>query len=336
MHWWVSLLVGVALSSAAAAHAEPPSSEPSPPSSEADAARRAVARELGLEGIRLYKEGQHASALDKLTRAHELVGLTTTGLWRARCLVALGRLVEASEALFVVARMALPADAKPVHVDAQRKAEQERKAVLARVPRLLIRIDGEIPDDTVVLLDGHVVPPALIGIKQPLDPGQHVLEARGAGTSEETIIVLAEGQVLEVPIRLVDRDGAPHRARFGALHGHDDEPAPILWTLGWVATGVGAAGLLAGAITGGLALGERDHLDERCPNRACGPAFHGDVDAFESLRLASTVALIAGGAVTLAGVSMVIVGAVSDADAETDTATRLSLTPSGLWVRGRF
>ena len=75
---------------------------------EADAATKAVARELGLEGIALYKDGKYQAALDKLDRAHELVGLTTTGLWRARCLVQLKRFVEGSEALFVVTRMALP------------------------------------------------------------------------------------------------------------------------------------------------------------------------------------------------------------------------------------
>lgn len=299
--------------------------------SEADAATKAAARELGRQGIDSYQAGDYEEAFDKLSRAHALVGLTTTGLWRARCLIELSRLVEASEALFAVTRMGLPADALPVHVHAQRQAADERKVLLPRIPRLMIRIEGEIPDDVVVTLDGHAVPPALVGVKQPVDPGAHVLEVRGAGTSATRSIELREGQVLEVPIRLVDRDGAPHKR--DRQDPAEPQETPIAWAVGWVAVGLGGAGLILGAVTGGLALGKKADLDASCPQKICPPAAHADVDTFETLRLASTIGFIAGGVLAATGVALVITGAVATDD---EPAASLRLAPTGLFLEGRF
>lgn len=320
---WVVLVVVLASS---LAHAQPAAPDGS---SETDAATKAVARELGFEGIQAYKNGDYETALDRLSRAHELVGLTTTGLWRARCLVKLGRLVEGSEALFAVTRLPLPADAKPVHVDAQRQAADERKQLQPRIPRLVIKVVGEVPDDTVVMLDGHIVPPALVGVKQPVDPGEHVLEARGAGISAEKTIELAEGQVLEVPIRLVDRDEGNKK---GAPGRHvADEGSPVLAGLGWVAIGLGAAGLIVGGVTGGLALSKKSSLDSGCPARSCPVELHADVDEFGTLRLVSTIAFIAGGVVAATGVTLVITDAVTS-----DTQTAVTLSPRGLHFEARF
>lgn len=313
------ILVFILLCSAGVAHAQGETSE------EADAATKAVARELGLEGIRLYKAGQHQEALDKLERAHELVGLTTTGLWRARCLVALKRYVEGSEALFQVTRMPLPADAKPVHVEAQREAEAERKELQPRIPRLVIKIVGELPDDTTIMLDGQVMAPALLGVKQPVDPGEHVLEARGAGTSAQKTIALAEGQVLEVPIRLVDRDG---KKITPELDARDDEP--VLSTVGWVIVAVGGAGLIVGAVTGGLAISQKSDLDAGCVDNACPPPLHASVDDFETMRLVSTISFIAGGVIAATGVALVITGAA------TGEYSALRVGPGTLRIEGRF
>jgi hypothetical protein len=330
---WVLLLLLAALS------AVPALARADEEQTEAEAATRAAARELGLAGIERYKAGDYATALDKLTRAHELVGLTTTGLWRARCLVKLGRLVEGSEALFAVTRMALPEDAKPVHVEAQRKAAEERKALQPRIPRLVIRLEGKVPDDTVVTLDGHTVPPALVGVKQPVDPGEHVIEARGAGTSADKKIALSEGQVLELPIRLVARDDDRGDVRDGVpKDATEDDGGAVLSTVGWIAAAVGGAGLVVGAVTGGLAISKKNSLEAGCPNGDCPPPLHGDVDEFETLRLTSTVSFIAGGVLAAAGITLVVTGAVTGSSASTQGPVqgRLTLTPTGLRFEGRF
>src|SRR5690606_36737553 len=109
------------------------------------------------------------------------------------------------------------------------------------------------------------------------DPGKHVLEARGAGTSAEKAIELAEGEVLEIPVSLVDRDGkrSVHLDSGDAGEGGGTTMAIV----GWVAVVLGAGGLVAGGVTGGLALSKKSTLDDECPDRACPPAFHEEVDS---------------------------------------------------------
>ena len=214
-----------------------------------------------------------------------------------------------------------------MHVEAQRKAAEERKALQPRIPRLIIKIVGELPDDTVVTLDGRVIAPALLGVKQPVDPGEHVLEARGEGTSATKTITLEEGGVLEVPIRLVDRDGSK---RAPDRQPDEEDGGPILSTVGWVFVALGGAGLIVGAVTGGLAASKKSDLDAGCPNGDCPPPLHGDVDGFETLRLTSTISFIAGGVVAATGVSLVIAGVA------TGEYSALRIVPGGAIVEGRF
>src|SRR5262245_32434465 len=62
-----------------------------------DDAARAIARELGAEGIEAYQANQFTTADEKLERAYRLFAAPTLGLWSARALVKLGRWVEAAK-----------------------------------------------------------------------------------------------------------------------------------------------------------------------------------------------------------------------------------------------
>jgi hypothetical protein len=287
----------------------------------ADAATIAAARELGREGIELYRQGKYAEALDRLTRAHELVGLTTTGLWRARCLVKLSRWVEADAALVAVSEMALPEGAKPVHVEAKKSALREHQELAPRIPRLTLEPADDIPADTEVLLDGRVLSRAEMRSEHLLDPGRHVLEARGSGKSAKKELLLGEGEIVHIPLRLVDGDqGAT------PVFDDDDGGAAALAVGGWIGVGLGAAGLLVGTITGSLAIRDMGRLDELCPERNCPPSHHGDVDAFDGLRTASTASFIAGGVVAAVGLGLIIASSAIGSSRE----AALRLGPEGL------
>lgn len=113
---------------------------------------------------------------------------------------------------------------------------------------------------------------------------------------------------------------------------------------GWVITGVGAAGLVAGIVTGILALDKHNQLGQVCPQRTCEPAYHGEVDAFETLRTTSTATLLAGGVVLLTGLTLLVTAGDETPAASADRATatssspalRISLTPGGLVAQGVF
>ena len=298
------------------------------PSSDTD---RAAARELGENAVTAYQAGEFAKAYDLFKRAHAIVGLTTTGLYMARCLVTLNRFVEASERYVEVTRMPLPPDAQEIHAEAKTTAAEEREDLLPRIPKLLVKLSGADLEGVVVTLDGIAVPPALLGVERPVDPGDHVVVASRETPLKEERVTLAEGESRTIVLNL----GA------AALPPPPPPPPPpgevaaadgsLLHTLGWVAIGVGGAGLVVGAITGGLALDKRSSLEKACPNKQCTPQNHGDVDSYQTLRIVSGVGLIAGGALAAAGIVLLIV-----APSAAEPAVSLGVTPMGFSLTGTF
>jgi len=91
---------------------------------------------------------------------------------------------------------------------------------------------------------------------------------------------------------------------------------PELETHGWIAIGLGGALLVAGAITGGMALDLDADLEERCAGGVCQPEDHDDLDTRNSLATSSTVLLGAGALVAAAGVVVLAAFAPREADAE--------------------
>jgi hypothetical protein len=292
-----------------------------------DASTRSAARELGQEAIALYKNRQYKEALDRISRAHQLVNLTTTGLWRGRCLIQLRRWVEASEQLLAVTRMDLGPDASSVHEKGQADARKELAALKPRIPRFVIQVLGEVPPDTQFKLDGEEVPNALIGVARPIDPGDHIVRVTGGGTTEATTITAVEGKTVEVPLRLVERDPRADRGNQGGVDG-GFSPAGIV---GFVALGVGGAGLIVGSITGGLALSTNADLEANCPEAQCGPEFFDDVDSLGTLRIVSTATFIGGGVLAAIGLTLVITDV-----ATMDSSARLHIGPGGVQLLGTF
>jgi hypothetical protein len=105
---------------------------------------RATARKLGGEAVKLYDAGDYAGALEKFNTADSLVPAPTLGLYAARCLVKLGRTVEASERYLEVTRMELDRAALPVMRKAQADAVTEREKLLPSIPTLEVRLTGPL------------------------------------------------------------------------------------------------------------------------------------------------------------------------------------------------
>jgi hypothetical protein len=72
-----------------------------------------------------------------------------------------------------------------------------------------------------------------------------------------------------------------------------------------VMMGLGGAALVAGAITGGLALSKLKTIENECPGNRCPPgtSYRGDVSAASSLGTATDTLLIGGGVILAAGTS---------------------------------
>ncbi len=317
---------------------------------------RAATRQLGIDGLKLYQAGDYAAALEQFQRAHELVGLTTSGLWTARCLAKLGRLVEAAERYLEVTRMTLPADARPKHVDAQREARQEREELLPRIPKVTLRVLG--PKQTVVAqLDGKAVPSALLGVSQPVDPGSHHFEAAAGQAQAEERFSVAEGDERNVVLRLQPASGAPLTGSPPPKGGSAPQPPPTTdddgagadggsggpnaqGTIGWIAVGLGSAGVILGSITGGLAADKHSALSDHCPDGRCAPEWHDDVDAYDTLRPISSVGLIAGGVLLATGLTLVLTAPSDQPPDDQSSDDQLSVTaivtPELIGISGTF
>jgi hypothetical protein len=190
------LTAAVALSYAGAASAET-----------VDSSTRAAARELGEEGMKLYDKGDCPGAVDRLTRAHELVHVPTLALYAGKCLEKLGRLVDASERYLDATRDPVDANAPPAQKAAQVDADRARKAILPRLAQLELVLEPPAPD-AVVTLDGHPVPSALLGVRRPVDPGSHTIEVQRGGKVTSKSFSINEGQAERVQVQMTGPAGA--------------------------------------------------------------------------------------------------------------------------------
>jgi hypothetical protein len=114
------------------------------------------------------------------------------------------------------------------------------------------------------------------------------------------------------------------------------EEAGGLSPVAWVGYGVGAAGLIAAGVTGGMALSTTGTLEESCPNKVCSEAQRADHDKALTLSHVATTGFAVGGA----GLALGLIGTFAlsvdvNAKVETGSSTvtvepRLGATSVGL------
>lgn len=157
------------------------------------------------------------------------------------------------------------------------------------------------------------------GIAIPVDAGAHEIAASSPGHvawSKSVSIVDGDRVTVAVPA-LADAPAektAPLDGRGAAAAGdadaatgaRDDAHGP--WrTIGIVAIGVGAAGLVTGSVTGLLASAAGKDADRMCPSSPCTD--RGGLDASSrahALAAVSTASFIAGGVLAAGGIAFVL------------------------------
>jgi hypothetical protein len=117
----------------------------------------------------------------------------------------------------------------------------------------------------------------------------------------------------------------------------ETQPAPpsssVQRTWGWVALGVGAAGLLTGVVAG-IDVLTNSGLRDNCPGGTCDPSKVGSdsISSYNSMRTLSTVGFIVGGIGTAAGVTLLLWAPKQ----EQGPRAALWLGPSSMGVKGAF
>lgn len=272
-----------------------------------DDATRIAARKIAEEGLELYDTGKYQEALERFARADALVHAPTMLLMAARSLDKLGRLVEAAEKYAAVGQVLLDARASDAFRDAVKDADKERAALLLRVPSVVMTVDAPPGEEIKLKLDGSPISTASLGQKKRIDPGVHTIEASAGGVVATSRVEVKEGDSREVHLDLRTAE----------------TPSSPIRTTGWVMIGLGAAGAVAGVVSGGLALAKNDELSRDCPGGRCPPNKQNDVNNYETMKGVTTGGLIAG-AVTLAGGVTLVLIAPASKPATPSSGVRLS------------
>jgi len=276
------------------------------------------ARALAQESGDLLEAGRFEEALERAVQAEELYHAPIHLLMIAEAEEALGRLTQAAETYERLVAEPLSANASPVFRQAQETGAKKLKRLLAKLPSVLIVVDGPSQSATSASIDGK--PVALTGRAIRLDPGPHAIrvEADGYAPFDDTITLPHKGGVIKLDVLLREPSGsiaAPPAERPSSKEG---SYAPAV-----IAFGIGGAGLVLGGITGVMFLGRMSDLNDRCPDDRCAPEDQPEIDSAGALGNVSTV----GFGVGIVGVA---VGVIFLATRDTSEAT---LSVGGATIR---
>ncbi|HYJ09689.1 MAG TPA: hypothetical protein VEX18_11790 [Polyangiaceae bacterium] len=304
-----------------------------------ESASVSAARALGTSGVEAYLDGQYEQATDELEKAYAILRVPSLALWSGRALEKRGRLVEASERYAEAAELRVPTGDAQVQKQAVNEAAAELTKLRPRIPSLTVELVGADTREVVVELDGKLLPAALVGLPRLVNPGHHQVVATRGGQRITATASVAEGQRKSVEVRFA---GVSPSARSAPVASVSTNRSPTAdskqtgssprktWAV--VALAAGGAGLALGGITGGLAIGKRNELEDtgQC-NDGCSPSLGDDVDTLDRYRTLSTIGFVAGGVFAASGVVLLIT-APSSGGAQ----ARAELLPNAFAVKGTF
>lgn len=265
------------------------------------AAERETARRLMDTGRTETQGGNLMNALDAYKKAHEIMHVPTTGLALAKTHRDLGHLVEARDVAREVTRIPEDPSEPPVFKVAREEARQLDADLKARIPALIISAKGA----SKVTLDGNEVPKTLLDSPSAINPGKHAVVAFGADGSEKKMDFEVHEKETKT-VELATGDGRAYPLPGAHKAGTDGSPGdartPLATGLIYGGFGVGAVGIVVGAVTGILTLSKASDVKSQCSGSVCPPAVEDDLSSSKSTATISTIGFAVGGAGIAAGV----------------------------------
>jgi hypothetical protein len=300
---------------------------------------------------------KYSDAVDMFTRAESLVHSPVHLLYMARSYEKLGQLVKARKTYIRVTNEKLPARASQPIKQAHADADKELEALEPRVPYVSVVVQGAGPNPVTVTMDGVQVPPALVGVPRPVDPGDHKFVATAQGMdSALSSVSVKEGHSETVVLTLHAAAGQPAAPPPGYApvgYGQPQQPAqppPAQDTGGghgpspltWVAFGVGAVGLGVGTVFALQASSKASDVNgQKCDQLGpdgkadwCPSSVGSMQDDVRSANTISLAGFIVGGVGVAAGVTLLLTTSKKSAPAQASVETYLGVGSAG--VRGRF
>ena len=256
---------------------------------------RETARQLMHDGYALQAKGENAAALEAFRRAHAIMNVPTTGIEVGRSLAALGKIVEARDVLWRVARMKESPDDPPVYREAKEEARKLTESLAQRLASL--RIVPRAPGYR-ISMDGTELSPAAIGVATKVDPGEHRITAQQDGRKTEVRIAVAEGETQDVPIVVETSALAPPPPPAPPPQErspHRSGPSAWVWA-GFIGA---ATSIVVGGVTGAVAIARKSDASPYCQGNRCLPAAQDALDSSRTFAGISTATFITGGALAV-------------------------------------
>jgi hypothetical protein len=279
-----------------------------------DPSARTAAVDLFDAAQALIKKGKFAEACPKLAESYRLDPQLGALLHLADCLEKTGRIASANasfkDAVELAERRADPRG---------QLAAERAKALEPRLSRLRIDVKEKVPG-LEVRRDGLLLAEGSWGLAISVDPGEHtiVASAQGYESFERKVTVVGEGKSETVDIPQLTKSAAgavpasaPGTSDHGGLDVSSDDPGTTQRALGWIAGGVGVAGIAVGVV---FTIKKSDRLDERagvCPaTSGCRTGdqiiIDGLTDDARSAQTIATIGFVGGGVALAAGITLLL------------------------------
>jgi hypothetical protein len=300
------------------------------PAARADDADMAAAQGLFDDAKELVKQGRLAEACPKFLASFKFDPKPGTGVNLADCYEKNGQLASAWARYLEASSLAQRAG----QAERQQYAKERAAALEPKISRLRIT-SPSASRGLEVLRDGAPVDVTLLGTALPVDPGKHQIEARAPGKKPWSRLVDIGVGAGQVAVEIPPLEDAP-----GGVPG---EPPPAAGpaasafprkTLGLAAVGVGGAGLIVGAITGGLAIGKHGSLVSACDKQAVCVNQDAAIASYHLLGTVADVGLVVGGALAVTGI--VLTATAPKAGAAKQAWVAPIIGPGFAGARGRF
>lgn|SRR6185369_4977510 len=318
---------------------------------------RAGARVAATEGVKAMNEKRFADAADLFSRAESLVHSPVHLLYLARSQEKLGLLVKARENYTKILHEKYGPDAPDAFRQAQASAQQEVGGLDSRIGAVTVKVDGA-NGPVAVTMDGEQVPPALVGLPLPVDPGKHTFQAIGTDLKSDPVTVdVSESGREALTLTLKPSPGAvapgaaapvPASAPAAAAPAATAPTTPPQSTSSgsngmkigaYAALGVGVVGVGLGTVFLLKANSKRSDADDLCSAPAgCPLSKKSEVDALDSdYKTAGTLSVVSyavGGVGLITGVTLLVLSGGKHAENAAGVTPWIGYQSAGL--SGKF
>lgn len=265
--------LGLAASAGRAAAAPPPDAD-----------------KLFQRGLREMEAGDFAIACPALEESYKTDPLMGTLFTLAECERLAGKSASAVGHYqdFLDRLGGAPAMERKKHREREGVAMKQRDALKVRAPRLRLSLASPLPAGGHLAIDGKEIEAVALSRPMLIDPGEHVITLVTADGKTQKKLKIAEGE--ETAIELPMPVPGPAAKEIEAPPPPPPESGGGIPTAAYVTGGIGAAGIVVGAIFGLSALGHKSAVNAGCDvNKICTPDGKQAADALKSNALVSSV-----------------------------------------------